>query len=72
MLVKAQATLLSDRRKLPPYGLAGGEGGECGQNVLIRAGQEQPLPAKGTFELLPGDVLSIRTPGGGGWGSVDT
>jgi N-methylhydantoinase B len=68
VLVEAQATILSDRRKNPPYGLAGGEPGQCGENVLIRQGQEIPLPGKGTFDLEAGDVISIRTPGGGGWG----
>jgi N-methylhydantoinase B len=72
MLVPVQATLLSERRKLPPYGLAGGESGQCGENILIRDGEEFPLPSKGTFELRPGDVLSIRTPGGGGWGNPDS
>jgi N-methylhydantoinase B len=38
--------------------------------VLIRAhnGQEQRLPGKCVIELQPGDVVSIRTPGGGGYG----
>lgn len=64
----AQLSLITDRRATRPYGLAGGEPGACGENVLIRAGQEQPLPGKGTLELETGDVLSIRTPGGGGYG----
>jgi N-methylhydantoinase B len=69
VLVPVQVTLLSDRRRHPPYGLAGGEPGACGQNLLLRQGEEIQLPGKGTFELLPGDVLSLQTPGGGGWGS---
>jgi N-methylhydantoinase B len=68
VLVPVQVTLLSDRRRHPPYGLAGGEPGACGQNLLLRQGEEIQLPGKGTFELLPGDVLSLQTPGGGGWG----
>jgi len=67
-LTDCQVTLLSDRRHLPPYGLAGGEAGKTGENVLIRDGQEIHLPGKGCFELKNGDVLSIRTPGGGGFG----
>jgi N-methylhydantoinase B len=70
VLVDAQATILSDRRNYPPYGLSGGESGKCGENVLLRGGEEIPLPGKGTFDLKAGDVLSIRTPGGGGWGSA--
>ncbi len=78
VLVDAQVTLLSERRRFHPYGLEGGQPGECGQNVLFRAGeaanheatncQEIALPSKGTFGLKAGDTLSIRTPGGGGFG----
>ncbi len=71
VLVPARASLLTERRRFRPYGLAGGEPGAPGENVLIRDGQEIPLPGKGTVELRPGDVLSLRTPGGGGWGRVD-
>lgn len=68
---EATASLLSERRTSQPYGLAGGEPGATGENVLIRGGAAQPLPAKGEVQLRPGDVLSIRTPGGGGWGTPD-
>jgi N-methylhydantoinase B len=68
VLVDAQVTLLSERRKHPPYGLSGGESGTCGENVVISRGKEKILPSKGTIDLKAGDVLSIRTPGGGGWG----
>jgi len=64
----AQASLLSDRRTTRPYGLNGGEAGEPGENILIRDGEEQHLPGKGTFDLQAGDILAIRTPGGGGYG----
>lgn len=70
LLVAAQASLISERRRVPPYGLAGGQPGACGQNILIRDGEESPLPGKGTFDLQDGDILSIRTPGGGGYGKV--
>jgi N-methylhydantoinase B len=70
-LVEAQVTLLSERRRIPPYGLEGGEPGQPGQNVLIREGKEILLPGKGSFELKAGDVLSLRTPGGGGYGKVE-
>jgi N-methylhydantoinase B len=68
--VDATASLLSDRRRGQPYGLAGGQPGASGENALIRAGREQRLPSKGEVELRAGDILSIRTPGGGGWGLV--
>ena len=35
---------------------------------LIRGGQETGLPGKFTLNLQPGDILSLQTPGGGGWG----
>ncbi len=65
---RATLSLLTDRRRSRPYGLRGGEPGAPGQNVLIRNGHEYELPAKGVVELQPGDVVSIRTPGGGGYG----
>ena len=68
VLTDCQVTLLTDRRVRAPYGLAGGEPGQSGENVLIRNGMEIPLPGKGTVELNAGDTLSIRTPGGGGYG----
>jgi len=68
VLTECQVTLLSDRRKIPPYGLNGGESGQIGENLLIRNGEQIPLPGKGTVDLHPGDILSIRTPGGGGFG----
>ena len=68
-LTKAQITLLSDRRKFPPYGLNGGEPGAVGSNVLIRQdGKPEELPSKITMWVESGDILSIQTPGGGGWG----
>ncbi len=68
VLVNAQVNLLSDRRKTSPYGLKGGEKGACGENIIIRDGKEIKIPGKGCFDLKPGDILSIRTPGGGGYG----
>lgn len=68
MLADATASLLSERRTGQPYGLAGGEPGQAGRNLLLRDGEEIELPAKGEVELRVGDVLSMRTPGGGGWG----
>jgi N-methylhydantoinase B len=64
----ATVSLLTDRRRSHPYGLAGGEPGSCGQNVLIRHGQESLLPAKGTFSVAAGETVSVRTPGGDGYG----
>jgi len=70
-LTKAQITLLSDRRKFPPYGLQGGSPGAPGRNTLIRSnGSREQLPSKFTALVNPGDIVSIETPGGGGWGKM--
>jgi N-methylhydantoinase B len=69
-LAPVTATLLSERRTRQPYGLRGGQPGAFGENVLIRDGVETVLPGKVQLQLHPGDVLSIHTPGGGGWGEV--
>ena len=68
VLNDAQANLITERRRLAPYGLAGGSAGKPGMNVLIREGKELLLPGKGKLELRAGDILSLRTPGGGGFG----
>ena len=69
LLADAQVSLLTERRESQPYGLHGGQPGASGRNLLIRDGETSALPDKGTFDLQAGDTLSIRTPGGGGWGS---
>ena len=69
-LVDAQVTLLTERRLTCPYGLRGGSPGAVGENILIREGVEDTiLPGKTTLYLHKGDMLSVRTPGGGGYGS---
>jgi N-methylhydantoinase B/oxoprolinase/acetone carboxylase alpha subunit len=68
VLTDCRVTLLSERRKHAPYGLAGGGPGQCGENLILRGEQTIPLPGKGTVDLKAGDILSIRTPGGGGYG----
>jgi len=68
LLVPVTVSLLTDRRSSRPFGLDGGEPGLPGENVLRRDGRELPLAAKVTFEARAGDVLVVRTPGGGGLG----
>ena len=70
VLADARVALLCERRRVGPAGFRGGEDGAPGRNVLIRNGVEEPLPAKATFTIEAGDVVSIRSPGGGGWGSA--
>jgi len=69
-LVPAEVTLLSDRRVRGPYGIGGGKPGKPGRNVLTRGGRTTAIPAKSRFDVQPGDVLRIETPGGGGWGEA--
>ena len=71
-LSPATVTILSERRRSAPYGLHGGQPGTPGENVLYKGGVEEVrLPAKVTFQADAGDVLSLRTPGGGGWGKEE-
>jgi N-methylhydantoinase B len=67
-LVDSQVTLLTDRRRFPPYGLTGGSPGSPGENLLIKGKKVQKLPGKGKTILQKGDKLVIKTPGGGGYG----
>jgi N-methylhydantoinase B len=67
-LCPAKVTILSERRRTAPYGLQGGRPAKAGRNVLVRKGQAQDLPGKVELDVEPGDILSLRTPGGGGWG----
>lgn len=68
--VPTEVTLLTERRRLAPYGLHGGEQGACGENRLLHEGKETLLPGKVHFRALPGDTLTIASPGGGGWGEA--
>jgi N-methylhydantoinase B len=67
-LGEAEVTVLAERRRSGPEGARGGGPGAPGATILLRDGEEKTLPGKVTFRALPGDVLSIRSPGGGGWG----
>jgi len=71
LLSDAQVTLISDRRKFRPYGLAGGMAGAPGNAVLIDSrGNERILPPKCSIAAHKGDRIRIETPGGGGWGAM--
>jgi N-methylhydantoinase B len=57
-------SVVSERRRLAPQGVRGGEDGRPGRNLL----NGELLPAKATRALAPGDVVTIESPGGGGYG----
>ena len=64
------AAILSGHRRIPPYGMAGGEPGKVGRNRVERAdGSILQLGGADKAELVPGDVFVIETPGGGGYGA---
>jgi N-methylhydantoinase B len=69
-LAPADVTILSERRRLAPYGLQGGEAGARGENALMRAGTEERLAGKEQLSVQEGDVLSLRSPGGGALGRL--
>jgi 5-oxoprolinase (ATP-hydrolysing) len=63
------AGILSNRRRLPPFGLAGGEAGLVGKNyVLRRDGTQEDLGSNSTVAMQAQDVFVVETPGGGGYG----
>ncbi len=70
LLADSTVTLLSDRRKTRPYGLAGGNDGAPGRTTVIRSdGSAEALPGKASTRLRRGERIRIETPGGGGWGT---
>jgi 5-oxoprolinase (ATP-hydrolysing) len=58
-------SVLSERRRSQPFGLEGGLPGAAGHNLL----NDVELPGAASFDVAPGDRLTILTPGGGGFGS---
>ncbi len=65
-------TVLSHRREIPPYGMAGGGVGRCGRNRIERKdGRLEVLGGQAQAEVAPGDVFILETPSGGGYGAVD-
>jgi N-methylhydantoinase B len=68
VLEDCRLSVLTERRRRRPAGAAGGEPGAAGVNLL----NGRRLPAKASLDLRAGDVLEIRTPGGGGWGAPES
>ncbi len=68
-----RASIISNHRRTGPAGLAGGEQGKPGMNLLVHAnGKREVLASCAEVELQPGDALIISTPGGGGYGQTTT
>lgn len=69
-----QVSILSERRVIAPYGMAGGDEGKRGLNLWIRHDQEDGtvrtinLGGKATANMNAGDRIIVLTPGGGGYG----
>ena len=65
-----KVSIVSERRKIPPYGMSGGEPASCGRNSLVtESGEEIDLGGKSERIVSSGERIIIRTPGGGGFGS---
>jgi N-methylhydantoinase B/oxoprolinase/acetone carboxylase alpha subunit len=72
VLEDVTVSLITERRVSQPRGLEGGGPGAVGENWLLPGGDEdrtERVPDKCTLRLHAGDVLRVRTPGGGGWGA---
>lgn len=61
-------SVVSERRRHAPAGLAGGRDGLPGRNRLVRGSRERDLGGKAVVPVRRGDLIVIETPGGGGWG----
>jgi len=68
LAAEAHLSLLSNSRRIPPAGRAGGKPGRAGRNLLIRDEREILLPSLVEAGLKKGDVVVVETPGGGGLG----
>jgi len=62
-------SILSQRRRIAPFGLDDGESGKVGENIrVLTDGSRKPLDGNASYFAEAGEELMIRTPGGGGWG----
>ena len=66
---QAVVSIQSDRRHFAPWGLRGGQPARSGRNRHWEGTEWKELPGKITFTARKGDVISIQTPGGGGYGT---
>ncbi len=71
-LEEMQVAILSNHRVVPPYGVAGGQAGECGRNWVERVdGSLHEMTGTDHTTMDPGDVFVLETPSGGGFGRSD-
>jgi 5-oxoprolinase (ATP-hydrolysing) len=69
---RMEVSFLHGHRRIPPYGMAGGEPGLCGESLMRRAdGTIERKSGRDQFMCEPGDAIIIRTPGGGGYGKPE-
>jgi 5-oxoprolinase (ATP-hydrolysing) len=70
-LERMTASILSNGRRYPAFGMAGGQPGQVGINRVVRQdGRVEELEHIGSAQMEPGDVFEVHTPGGGGFGTV--
>ncbi len=62
-------SLMGERQRHGPWGLSGGMPGSPGAYGIVRGNQITSLSSKTTLTASPGDVLTVTTPGGGGYGA---
>jgi 5-oxoprolinase (ATP-hydrolysing) len=69
-LEEMELAILSGHRRIPPYGVGGGEPGERGSNWVERTdGSRTEMSGADATVMRPGDVFVLQTPGGGGYGA---
>lgn len=69
-LSPVELTILSERRRFAPYGVAGGGAGATGENTIaLPDGRKRRTPGKISMQMPAGGRVRIRTPGGGAWGT---
>ncbi len=70
-LEEMDVSLLTGHRRVPPFGLDGGDPGEVGKNWCRRAdGTMEQLKGCDQTRVFPGDAIIIQTPTGGGYGKA--
>jgi N-methylhydantoinase B len=67
-LAQATISLMGERQRRGPWGLMKGKSGSPGKYGIIRGNKTMPLSSKTTLSANAGDVLTVTTPGGGGYG----